>query len=157
MTTGIHGLAGSHHNSPQPETRSRPIDRCMQRHLPGTDTKTPTRSTTLTHTQAGAFINVFIAGWVADKWGRKAGFLWCGLLSMFGGSMLCGSRNIGMFIAARLFAGAGSWGFLAVTPIYCAELAPPDLRGLMVGSKSSEDLVTSILAFQSTHADHVPQ
>jgi hypothetical protein len=57
--------------------------------------------------------------------------------------MLCGSRNIGMFIAARLFAGAGSWGFLAVTPIYCAELAPPDLRGLMVGSKSIRGLVLS--------------
>jgi hypothetical protein len=57
-----------------------------------------------------------------------------------------------MFIVARLFAGGGSWGFLAVTvslsffnlpgcfrvnplekPMYSAELAAPDLRGLMVG------------------------
>jgi MFS family permease len=59
--------------------------------------------------------------------------MWCGLLSLFGGALLCGSSNIGMFIAGRLFAGGGSWGFLAVTPLYCAELAPPDLRGLMVG------------------------
>lgn len=53
-------------------------------------------------------------------------------------------------IVARLFAGAGSWGFLSVSesslysvlanplltytaPVYSAELAPPDLRGLMVG------------------------
>ena len=27
----------------------------------------------------------------------------------------------------------GSWGFLSVTPAYSAELAPADLRGLMVG------------------------
>lgn len=38
-----------------------------------------------------------------------------------------------MFIVARLFAGGGSWGYLAVTPFYSAELAPPGLRGLMVG------------------------
>lgn len=38
-----------------------------------------------------------------------------------------------MFIIARFFAGMGSWGFLAVTPVYSAELAPPSLRGLFVG------------------------
>ena len=38
-----------------------------------------------------------------------------------------------MFIVARFLAGGGSWGFLMVTPAYSAELAPPDLRGLMVG------------------------
>ncbi|OAL40054.1 hypothetical protein AYO20_00472 [Fonsecaea nubica] len=83
--------------------------------------------------QAGAAINVFIAGYVSDKWGRKAGFHWCGFLSLLGGALLCGSRNATMFIVARLFAGAGSWGYLAVTPYYSAELAPPGLRGLMVG------------------------
>jgi len=67
-----------------------------------------------------------------------------------GGAMLCGSQNIAMFIVARFIAGGGSWGFLSVSklspgcylqvksltrlaPAYSAELAPPDLRGLMVG------------------------
>ncbi|KAK5096994.1 hypothetical protein LTR70_002203 [Exophiala xenobiotica] len=83
--------------------------------------------------QAGAFFNVFIAGWIMDKWGRKAGFYWCAFLSLLGGALLCGSTNITMFIVARFIAGGGSWGFLSVTPTYSAELAPPDLRGLMVG------------------------
>jgi MFS family permease len=83
--------------------------------------------------QAGATINVFIASWVCDKWGRKAGLIWCAILSLFGGALLVGARNISMFIVGRVFAGAGSWGFLSVTPAYSAELAPPDLRGLMVG------------------------
>lgn len=34
---------------------------------------------------------------------------------------------------SNTFDRAGSWGFLSVTPAYSAELAPPDLRGLMVG------------------------
>jgi MFS family permease len=83
--------------------------------------------------QAGATINVFIASYVCDKWGRKAGLLWCAALSLLGGALLTGSRNISMFIVGRVFAGMGSWGFLSVTPAYSAELAPPDLRGLMVG------------------------
>ncbi|KAF2492557.1 MFS general substrate transporter [Lophium mytilinum] len=38
-----------------------------------------------------------------------------------------------MFIVARFFAGVGSWGFLAVTPTFTTELAPPALRGFFVG------------------------
>jgi MFS family permease len=85
----------------------------------------PTRLTLPQVFQAGAAINVFIAAYVADRWGRKAAIYECGLLSLFGGAMLVGARNSTMFIIARLFAGGGSWGYLAVTPFYSAELAPP--------------------------------
>ncbi|KAF2703768.1 MFS general substrate transporter [Pleomassaria siparia CBS 279.74] len=68
-----------------------------------------------------------------DTWGRKAGVLYCSFFSLLGGALLCGSINVKMFIVARFIAGWGSWGFLAVTPTYSAELAPPGLRGLMVG------------------------
>lgn len=50
-----------------------------------------------------------------DKWGRKGGVIYCASLSIFGGVMLCAAQNIGMFIAFRFFAGAGSWGFLALS------------------------------------------
>ncbi len=56
-----------------------------------------------------------MGSWIMDKWGRKAGGYYCALLSIFGGAGLCGARNIGMFIAFRFFAGAGSWGFLALS------------------------------------------
>ncbi|KIW16988.1 hypothetical protein PV08_04179 [Exophiala spinifera] len=83
--------------------------------------------------QAGAAINVFIASYVADKWGRKASFHYLCLLSVFGGALICGSKNVTMFIVGRFFAGAGSWGYMVITPFYTAELAPAGLRGLMVG------------------------
>jgi predicted MFS family arabinose efflux permease len=50
-----------------------------------------------------------------DRWGRKAGVLYCAVFSLVGGSLLCGARNISMFIVARFIAGWGSWGFLAVS------------------------------------------
>lgn len=50
-----------------------------------------------------------------DKWGRKAGMIYCACFSIVGGALLAGSINISMFIVARFFAGMGSWGFLAVS------------------------------------------
>lgn len=68
-----------------------------------------------------------------DKWGRKAGVYCCCAFSLVGGILITASQNVAMFIVARFFAGVGSWGFLAVSPVYASELAPPDLRGFMVG------------------------
>lgn len=69
-----------------------------------------------------------------DRWGRKAGVLYCSFFSLLGGSMLCGARNIGMFIAARFIAGWGSWGFLAVSK--CPSL---QLSASTLSSKKKKD------------------
>jgi MFS family permease len=50
-----------------------------------------------------------------DKWGRKAGTVFCATMSLIGGAGLTGSVNTTMFIIFRLIAGAGSWGFLALS------------------------------------------
>jgi MFS family permease len=62
-----------------------------------------------------------------DKWGRKGGVIYCSSLSIFGGVLLCASQNIGMFIAFRFFAGAGSWGFLALSKLRFSIIEIPQL------------------------------
>lgn len=78
--------------------------------------------------------------------------IYCSVLSILGAAGLTGSPNIGAFITFRFFAGAGSWGYVAVgmyhltycmglvpshiynpVPVYCSELAPPSVRGFFVG------------------------
>jgi MFS family permease len=83
--------------------------------------------------QAGAFFGVLMGSWVMDKYGRKAGTIFCAALSIVGGVCLCAAQNITMFIIFRFFAGAGSMAFVALIPVYSAELAPPALRGFFVG------------------------
>lgn len=83
--------------------------------------------------QAGAVIGVLVMSSVADRWGRKGATYFCATLSIVSGILIAASQNVGMFIAFRFFAGAGSWGFLALTPLYTAELAPPKWRGFFVG------------------------
>lgn len=83
--------------------------------------------------QAGAFLGVITGSFIMDRYGRKIGTVFCATCSIIGGIGLVASVNSTMFIVFRLIAGAGSWGFLALTPVYCAELAPPKLRGFFVG------------------------
>lgn len=87
--------------------------------------------------------------WFSDRYGRKKAFIYCALLSIFGGALLTASQNQAMFIVSRFFAGAGSWAFLSISrytfawqlrisdlqsaPTYTAELAPPQKRGFFVG------------------------
>jgi MFS family permease len=60
-----------------------------------------------------------------DRWGRKAGTIFCSTLSIIGGAGLAGSVNTTMFIIFRLIAGAGSWGFLALSKsVYTLLITP---------------------------------
>ncbi|KAJ5951526.1 uncharacterized protein N7479_009939 [Penicillium vulpinum] len=83
--------------------------------------------------QAGAFFGILLVSWVMDRYGRKAGMIFCAILSIVGGSITTASNGVAMFIVSRFISGGGSWGFLAVTPVYTSELSPPNLRGLFVG------------------------
>jgi MFS family permease len=69
----------------------------------------------LTTEKAGAFVGIMMVSYVMDKWGRKAGVIFCSFWSLLGGALLCGSKSSAMFIVARFFAGMGSWGYLAVS------------------------------------------
>lgn len=83
--------------------------------------------------QAGAFVNTFITCYALEKIGRKNTVYYNAVVGLLGGALLAGSRNIGMFLAGRWFTGMSAWGFLILTPVYTAELSPPDLRGFYTG------------------------
>ena len=83
--------------------------------------------------QAGASVNPFITCYVLERFGRKNSVFYNAFLGLLGGALLCGSRNISMFLAGRFFTGMSACGFLILTPVYTSELAPPDLRGFYTG------------------------
>ncbi|KFZ05695.1 hypothetical protein V501_08116 [Pseudogymnoascus sp. VKM F-4519 (FW-2642)] len=83
--------------------------------------------------QAGAFFGVLCGGLVLDRWGRKAGIIYCAILSIIGNTMCCAAQNVPMFIVFRFVSGGGSWAFLSSTSVYVSELAPPKFRGFFTG------------------------
>ncbi|KAK5044372.1 hypothetical protein LTR84_011322 [Exophiala bonariae] len=83
--------------------------------------------------QAGGIFGIIAATYAMEKWGRKIAVYLATGIGLLGGALVCASQNVGMFIAFKFLAGMSSWGFIAITPVYTSELAPPALRGLCVG------------------------
>ncbi|THU85524.1 sugar transporter [Dendrothele bispora CBS 962.96] len=81
----------------------------------------------------GCFFGAAGAGWANDKFGRKRtiqlGCLW----ALWGCAMQAGASNIATLIVGRVVAGIAI-GILSMTvPLYNTEIAPPKIRGFLVG------------------------
>lgn len=86
--------------------------------------------------QAGAFFGALGAYAAGHYLGRKMGLqLFSGIFVLGAGIMLGanGDRGLGLIYGGRVLAGIGVGGASNLTPIYISELAPPAIRGRLVG------------------------
>lgn len=65
--------------------------------------------------QAGGVFGIFSTTYVMERWGRKAGMIFCSIMGLLGGIFVCAAQNVGMFIAFKFLAGFSSWGFVAIS------------------------------------------
>jgi MFS transporter, SP family, arabinose:H+ symporter len=81
---------------------------------------------------AGCVTGTLVAGWFADRFGRKPGLVFSGLL--FAGSAIgCAfAPNAEILIISRFIGGIGVGVASMVTPMYIAEVAPANIRGGLV-------------------------
>ncbi|KAF2086677.1 general substrate transporter [Saccharata proteae CBS 121410] len=86
--------------------------------------------------QAGAFFGSLFAYVTSYMFGRKISLQIFSLLFLVGAGMMLGadhSTGLGLIIGGRVIAGFGVGGASNMTPIYISELAPPAVRGRLVG------------------------
>ncbi|GKZ85085.1 hypothetical protein AnigIFM56816_010849 [Aspergillus niger] len=86
--------------------------------------------------QAGAFFGAFFAYPIGHFWGRKWGLMLSALLFTLGAGLMLGAngdRGLGLIYGGRVLAGLGVGAGSNFTPIYISELAPPAIRGRLVG------------------------
>lgn len=86
--------------------------------------------------QAGAFFGAFFAYPVGHFWGRRIGLLAAGVVFTIGAGIMVGvngDRGLGLLYGGRVLAGIGVGAGSNITPIYISELAPPAIRGRLVG------------------------
>ncbi|KAK4948022.1 hypothetical protein LTR10_013076 [Elasticomyces elasticus] len=95
---------------------------------------------------AGAIFGGLFVGWYSDAHGRQKALLIGNLINIVGGALQAGSAHIGMFIAARFITGFSGAMIVTLVPIYIAEVAPPAVRGLLVGQHGAFFLVGYTLA-----------
>lgn len=86
--------------------------------------------------QAGAFFGAFFAYPAGHFLGRKIGLAIFSAVFVFGAGLMLGvdaQRGLGLLYAGRVLAGIGVGGASNLSPIYNAEIAPPAIRGRLVG------------------------
>ncbi|KAJ5835054.1 hypothetical protein N7447_001080 [Penicillium robsamsonii] len=97
-------------------------------------------SLTLSDTVAGVIISSYIGGaivgsvlvpYISDYYGRRMGLFIGGLLAALGASLQGGAINTAMLIAGRSIAGLAIGQMSATIPVYCSEVAPPQIRGML--------------------------
>ncbi|KFZ14885.1 hypothetical protein V501_03002 [Pseudogymnoascus sp. VKM F-4519 (FW-2642)] len=83
--------------------------------------------------QGGAIIGCLTVTYLGDVLGRKRMIFLGSLIAIFGCALQGGAVTIAMLIAGRFFAGIAVGQLSSTVPIYCAEIAPPNIRGLLAG------------------------
>jgi MFS family permease len=86
--------------------------------------------------QAGAFFGALGAYVSSHYFGRKKSLLFWTTIFMIGAGIMLGAngdRGLGLIIGGRVLAGLGVGGCSNMVPIYISELAPPAVRGRLVG------------------------
>ena len=86
--------------------------------------------------QAGAFFGALSAYCSAYFLGRKKSLWVYSMVFILGAGLMLGAngnRGLGLIYGGRVLAGLGVGGASMVVPIYIAEIAPPAVRGALVG------------------------
>jgi len=77
----------------------------------------------------GALFGALLGGTVSTKLGRKKGLLLNAVLFIAGIVLAAASPSFSVFVVARLLMGLAIGNSAVITPMYMAEVAPPESRG----------------------------
>ena len=80
----------------------------------------------------GGIFGALSSSWIANKFGRRNGLVYCQLISITGAilGVLCKPFNsFEMLMVSRLFAGFGSGVHTVIVPLYVSEISPIYMRG----------------------------
>jgi len=81
----------------------------------------------------GCFFGAALAGWSNDRIGRKRSIQLGAIIALWGCAMQAGANNFACMLVGRIVAGFAI-GILSMTvPLYNTEIAPPKIRGFVVG------------------------
>lgn len=103
--------------------------------------------------QLSAFIGAFATFPIAKKVSRNKAVLLACLVFMLGASLMAGSQgHVGMIVAGWAIGGFDIGSATLTVPVYIAEVAPPSIRGRLVGIFEVTSQTGSLLGFWISYA-----
>ncbi|KIY68779.1 hexose transporter [Cylindrobasidium torrendii FP15055 ss-10] len=82
----------------------------------------------------GLFVSTVFASPICDRIGRRWTILIGNLFVIIGSAVQASSQNVGMFMGARVIAGAGSGWMTTASPILISEIAYPSYRPMLASA-----------------------
>jgi sugar porter (SP) family MFS transporter len=98
----------------------------------------------------GCIVGCLIAGRIADKYGRKPGLMTAAAIFFLSSLAMALSPDLSFFITSRFAAGIGVGMASMLSPMYIAEVSPPEVRGRMVAINQ----LTIVLGQVFTHLEN---
>ncbi|CAG9993654.1 unnamed protein product [Clonostachys byssicola] len=84
--------------------------------------------------QAGCFFGALLTFPFAERYGRKKTILVAALVFLLGGTLMSAAQgNMNLIVGGRAIAGLGIGSTSMCVPVYIAEVAPPSIRGRLIG------------------------
>ena len=82
----------------------------------------------------GAMVGVLIAGFLGDKLGRKKALMVAGVTFVICSLITAFASGVAILVIGRFLGGIGIGLASLLSPLYIAEVAPPKIRGRLVGT-----------------------
>ncbi|KAG5982300.1 hypothetical protein E4U55_002072 [Claviceps digitariae] len=82
---------------------------------------------------AGSFTGALLAGWLADRFGRRGALKTASVIWIVGAVLQCSAQNVGHLMVGRVVSGLSIGITSSQVLVYLAELAPSQIRGRIVG------------------------
>lgn len=97
------------------------------------DNEAKVQGTIVSALQVGAFVGVLLTSLLADKFGRRASLILCGLVFDIGAIMqTLAVGKLGLFYSGRVISGLGVGAASILTPVFISEMAPKEIRGKLL-------------------------
>lgn len=107
----------------------------FKEHFNVSDNNSSVQSTSVSLLQAGGFFGALMMSPICKKYGRKWSMFAAAGVFIVGAIMqTAGTGGLSLLYAGRVVAGLGVGGVTMVVPTYVAEIVPPSVRGVLMGS-----------------------
>ncbi len=97
----------------------------------------------------GTVVGALLGGWPTDRFGRRRTLIWIGVLYAVSAAWSALATGVFTLAAARFIGGLGVGASTVASPLYIAEIAPPERRGRLAGLFQFNIVLGILIAFVS--------
>lgn len=97
--------------------------------------------------ELGALVGAILAGIFADRYSRRHSIFVASIIFCIGSSFQCGAQSLSDIFFGRAIGGIGVGALSMLSPLYMAEISPPELRGSLTAIEQFSIVLGVVFGF----------